>query len=278
MHVKAGEEKVDSRQHKSRIVQSQERHRTNRSEDLTIQVEEGTRLVRCSRKRKVSPEVQHSKLDCKRTKRTKFPFPGCVAEAPRVKRHVQQKHIPAIFHDLETDELMRSQEFQGKRLEALQVLADIIMVQCEKPTPESLMKMTDKNLLIDRSLEITPSTQKAMARLCQYAGWEVPEQFTLVPTINSPAVLMHWRPMAYIMNHLNKKKSQMMFEKYGPETRDVIALKSDLGKKNRLNPARRKALWKKRTVCETVTNTSPLAEVSDSAIKASSTSVWTEKE
>ena len=49
-HVKAGEEKIDPRQPKSRIVQSQERHRTNQSEDLTIQVEEGTRLVRCSRR------------------------------------------------------------------------------------------------------------------------------------------------------------------------------------------------------------------------------------
>ena len=276
-HVKAGEEKIDPRQPKSGIFQTHERHRTNQSEDLTIQVEEGTRLVRCSRKRKVSPEVRQSKLDCKRIKRTKCPFPGCDAEARRVKRHVQQKHIPAIFHDLETEELMRSQEFQGKRLEALQVLADIIMVQCEEPTPESLRKMTDKNLLIDPSSEITASTQKAMARLCQYAGWEVPKQFTLVPTINSPAVLIHWRPMAYIMDHLNEKNSKMMFERFGPETRDVIALKSDMGKKNRLNPARRKALWKKKNVCATVTRTSSPTEVSDSAIKASSTSVGTEK-
>ena len=156
----------------------------------------------------------------KKIKRNKCPFPGCEAVDRKLKRHVQSRHIPALFHDLETPEMMASSEFHGRRLEALEVLARLIVVQSDSPNPEELRRMVDGNIRICELSEITPSTQEAMRKLCFQAGWEVPEEFTLRP-INSPAVLIHWRPMAYIMDQLSLRQAEMMSQRFGAEARNI---------------------------------------------------------
>ena len=98
------------------------------------------RIVTTNRKRKLSTEVASPSANVRQVKRNKCPFKDCEAEARRLKRHVQRRHIPAIFHDLETPETLASSDFQAQRLQALNILADQVMAQRERPIPESMMR------------------------------------------------------------------------------------------------------------------------------------------
>ena len=98
------------------------------------------------------------------------------------------------------------------------------MVQSDSSDPELLKRMVDGNIWIWELYKITPSTQESMRRLCIQAGWEVPEEFTLLPT-NSPALLIHWRPMAYIMDQLSNRQAEMMDQKFETEKCNVQQMK-----------------------------------------------------
>ena len=71
---------------------------------LQIAVKQTDRVVTLSQRRESDDVKLATRPSLRKIKRNKFPFLDCYEEAQRLKRHVQLRHVPAIFHDQETSE------------------------------------------------------------------------------------------------------------------------------------------------------------------------------
>ena len=58
--------------------------------------------------------------------------------------------------------------------------------------------------------------QRAMAALCQYAGWEVPAEFELTP-MNSQACMMHWRAVGHLLRYVSRQQQRQFWLLGGDE-------------------------------------------------------------
>ncbi|MES9881149.1 MAG: TatD family hydrolase, partial [Sedimenticola sp.] len=172
-----------------------------------------------SKRRATSPisisTIRESDGDVKRKKhnKRKCPVDDCTYVTHMMKRHVQNVHIPGLFHDAESPQMLENPKFHNRRLLGLRTLAKFVIG--EEGTVQSLVNFVNHNLLLDPLLTVTASTHDAMDRLCDVAGWERPGSYTL-GSLNSPACLIHWRVMGFLMSRITGSEPDIMFRRFSP--------------------------------------------------------------
>ena len=130
------------------------------------------------------------------------PAEGCDLRTKYLKDHVYKTHIPSLFHQL-TLEDMRIPNTHRQRLYGLQQLAALTLG--DGATPHDLVTAVNESIrrIISGRPKIWGQLQGDMAALCEFAGWEVPEQFEVHPELNSPASLLYWRVLVFLLDQLD---------------------------------------------------------------------------
>lgn len=127
--------------------------------------------------------------------------PHCKVQTKRLKKHVMLQHLPKLFHERESEQQLQDIVFHEKRLEQLQILAKLV------GGPESdirdLMSYVDRH--IAPYCKIPEQTESKMRKMCEMLGWKKVDKFTLYP-MNSPAILILWRPLITILEGLNDEQ------------------------------------------------------------------------
>ncbi len=65
---------------------------------------------------------------------------------------------------------------------------------------------------------MVPSTDEAMNELGRIAGWPAVTRYALQP-LNSPACLIYWRVMGYLLSCLSDQERDVMHHKFGQKWR-----------------------------------------------------------
>ncbi|MES9882213.1 MAG: TatD family hydrolase [Sedimenticola sp.] len=148
----------------------------------------------------------------KRIHRQKCPFDDCPIRARTVKRHALHDHVPAVFHDDATEDMLSSFRFQNRRLVGLETLSEMIIGPGANPV--KLLRFANRNLILESDTTISDRTRRAMDRLCETAGWPIPRFYTIEP-MNSPACLIYWRVMTFLMSRLTGSEPDEMYRRFG---------------------------------------------------------------
>ena len=127
-------------------------------------------------------------------------------------------HLSAIFRDFETPELLRDVDFKERRLEGLQIVSELGM----GPGKDIDAAVTFVNEYADLvPSNVTPESAAAMSALCEHSSWPVPNSFSVAP-LNSPACLIHWRPLAFLMDQLSRRSSERVMAQFEDERTSLV--------------------------------------------------------
>lgn len=145
------------------------------------------------------------------------PFPGCNVKNRKIKRHVQQSHLPRIFRDVRPIRSIEEFELCKLQFTALESLVRIVVGH-----DASLFTAVDyvnQTHQIPQETTLHPDTVACIRRLCDHQIWEEPsEGFTVAP-VNSPAVLIQWRCSVILMSGLQPEQREQ-FRVHGCVTGD----------------------------------------------------------
>ena len=130
------------------------------------------------------------------------PSEGCDLRTKYLKDHVYKTHIPSLFHQL-TLEDMRIPNTHRQRLSCFQQLAALTLG--DGATPHDLVTAVNESIrrIISGRPKIWGQLQGDMAAQCEFAGWEVLEQFEVHPELNSPASLLYWRVLVFLLDQID---------------------------------------------------------------------------
>ena len=64
----------------------------------------------------------------------------------------------------------------------------------------------DISQVIAGRTDIWGPLQSEMEALCKYAGWSIPKRFQVYPELNSPAVLLYWRVLVFLLDQLDDRR------------------------------------------------------------------------
>ena len=73
------------------------------------------------------------------------------------------------------------------------------------------------SVVIRDRITIWGQLQSDMGALCRFAGWHVPKEFVVYPTINSPAALLYWRILLYLLEQLPESDRAEFNQSYGTQ-------------------------------------------------------------
>ena len=159
---------------------------------------------------------QHNKAQQERKKMpVRCPVKGCTAASRNLKlNHAYPAHIPKVFHQLEEEERSNN-DIHRKRLNGLQTLA--VNFRGEGSSIDDCVDYLNKNLslVIVQLTEVLDPQQAEMKALCEFAGWPVPEsKFRVYPDINSPACLLYWRILLFLIEQLPEPEKTEFYTLY----------------------------------------------------------------
>ena len=130
------------------------------------------------------------------------PAEGCDLRTKYLKDHVYKTHIQSLFHQL-TLEDRRIANIHRQRLFGLLQLAALTLD--DGGMPHDLVTAVNESIrrIISGRPRIWGQLQGDMAALCEFAGWEVWEQFEVYPELNSPASLLYWRVLLFLLDQFD---------------------------------------------------------------------------
>ena len=142
------------------------------------------------------------------------PAKGCNTSTKLLKAHVYTAHIPSLFHQLEEED-RRKNDIHRQRLNGLRQLA--VGILGEHSSIHDLVEYLNQNLsivIVHPATTIWSPLQTDMQALCQFAGWPVPDNFRVYPDINSPASLLYWRILLFLMDELPEQERREFYTSY----------------------------------------------------------------
>ena len=133
------------------------------------------------------------------------PAGGCGARSKFLKDHVYNAHIPSLFHQLEQKDRWQ-RNIHRQRLHGLEQLATLTLGA--DATVQDLMFAVNDDIsqVIAGRTDIWGPLQSEMEALCKYAGWSIPKRFQVYPELNSPAVLLYWRVLVFLLDQLDDRR------------------------------------------------------------------------
>lgn len=142
------------------------------------------------------------------------PARGCGMSTKFLKDHVYNKHLPILFHQMER----RNRTYNNvhrQRLNGLHQLA--ISILGPGTTLQQLVEHLNSHLdnIIWSQTKIWGPLQGDMQALCRFAGWSIPREFQVFPQINSPAALLYWRILLYLLDQLPEAEWLEFVTSYG---------------------------------------------------------------
>ena len=184
-------------------------------------------------KRRHGPEETEAPVDRKRPSSgaTQLcPARGCGHRTKYLKDHVYQDHIPRLFHQLSIN-TVKSRSVQRRRFHGLEHLA--IAVLHARATIGDLVYSVNQSIrsVIFGQTNIWGQLQGDMVALSEYAGWTIPEKFEVYPKLNSPASLLYWRVLVYLMDQLGDKERREFCSSY--DSLDVAPVPSERSRDRR---------------------------------------------
>ncbi|XP_063415172.1 uncharacterized protein LOC134697070 isoform X4 [Mytilus trossulus] len=143
----------------------------------------------------------------------KCPIPGCFIECNDLFYHASQKHIPGIFKTVEDSDKISQANVTPTRVAALRALKMAILGP--QSSFNALMDLVNGIGIDVPKNEELASCHWAMVEVCQDQDWKVPDRFSLNP-INSPAGLIHWRPILILISLLDEKRRTSILSAFPP--------------------------------------------------------------
>lgn len=144
------------------------------------------------------------------------PVTGCGEVTKYLKDHVQQRHLPSLFHQLDQNDRGLSNTHR-QRLNGLEQLAAGLL----GPNSSSLDLLDYVNSrlqdIIHAPTNIWGPLQGEMRALCKFARWSVPEKFEVFPRVNSPAALIYWRILVSLLGQLTDVERTEFYSTYNLE-------------------------------------------------------------
>ena len=207
--------------------------------DIAITIAGNQKVVGGERGVKRTREESTHHQRSRPSKRKVCPVRGCGAPVGKLKQHLQQVHIPGLFHDEETPAELANSQFQSLRRHALEMMSRFLFGS--EGTVNDLMDLVNEEADITDA-NITSETQQAMEALAWESRWRRPRTFSLEP-VNSPAALIHWRPLSFIISLLSTAQREEIFKLFGERWTVPIAEEQKDKKSRRYcrpNPSRRR--------------------------------------
>ncbi|XP_052078054.1 uncharacterized protein LOC127715993 [Mytilus californianus] len=143
----------------------------------------------------------------------KCPIPGCFIECNDLYYHASQKHIPGIFKTVEDSDKISQANVTPTRVAALRALKMAILGP--QSSFNALMDLVNGIGIDVPKNEELASCHWAMVEVCQDQDWKVPDRFSLNP-VNSPAGLIHWRPILILISLLDEKRRMSILSAFPP--------------------------------------------------------------
>jgi len=173
----------------------------------------------------------------KRKTGIKCPIRGCQMDVgTRLQRHLESHHLPGLFHQGMTELELSNRQFQSLRRHALEMFAQFLFGRNSRV--EQLVEfVNDRMPRQDLDPSVSEEYGQAMDALALVSNWNRPTQWTINP-VNSPAALIHWRPLAFLMSQLELRDRREMFLLFGE--RWTVPEKVEKRRRVRLNPSRRR--------------------------------------
>lgn len=145
------------------------------------------------------PKSDQSKSGGKRSlkddpRNSRCPVPECNWYSRHMKHHSWEYHIPQIFEDNPSTEIEALPAYHQLRASVLGSVASWIVGNAA--TVHDLVMYVNQNLVVPSQCLIMDRTKTQMGDLSSIMGWWTPRDnsYTL-HSLNSPAVLIHWRVM-----------------------------------------------------------------------------------
>ncbi len=94
----------------------------------------------------------------------------------------------------------------------LREVAKMISGRCD---PIHLLELVNQELAMPPEAQISDQLHQEMEALRSVAGWRAPPRgFTLVPFSNSPACLLHWRSLSFVLGKLSREQRDDLKARY----------------------------------------------------------------
>ena len=143
------------------------------------------------------------------------PARGCSVLTKYLKDHVYEEHLPSLSHQLQPRDRAVN-NVHRQRLNGLHQLA--VGVLGANASIQGIVDHLDNiSVVIRDRITIWGQLQSDMGALCRFAGWHVPEEFVVYPTINSPAALLYWRILLYLLEQLQESDRAEFSQSYGAQ-------------------------------------------------------------
>lgn len=120
----------------------------------------------------------------------------CHNSVSNMKEHMMKCHLPKIFN---MNFLLDKPALHDLRMRALRELA--ISILGSKTSLEDLCSFLRNQSVLPQSSPIQDKADESMRAFCHHHGYIEPRIFDL-HTINSPAVLLHWRALSSLLRYI----------------------------------------------------------------------------
>ena len=134
------------------------------------------------------------------------PMKDCDHQTRKLKGHVCY-HLPSFFHFLKKDDPWPVQETSKLKVKGLRMIARFVVGKGS--TLEDLVDYVNQHYQTE-DLNFTEAIRKEMEYIISVENWTV-----VAPSwkpINTPAVLIHWRILAFLFNKLTKDQQARLFD------------------------------------------------------------------
>ena len=155
------------------------------------------------------PLVVGSKSAPQRKGNRQYDYPCPLSQCPatmrrdKLKNHVFRRHLPLCFKFTTSWGEMRQE-----REEAICFLIKSLQLGSWEALFEFVRQKWQSV-----TTDIADGIVSEMRRLCQIHGWPIPSQFQTKPP-NSPAVLIHWRPLLFMVDQLSSTGRKLFRVKF----------------------------------------------------------------
>jgi TatD DNase family protein len=132
------------------------------------------------------------------------PVETCPYRGTKVKAHVYGRHLPLCFNPNQ----IGSEEAHKGKMRSLQLIAGWVVRR--GASIQDLVEWVNRTHRVPESAVVQFSDRAIFRRTSRREGWDLPEEFTLIP-MNSPACLLHFKVLCGLLKELRPEQRRRLF-------------------------------------------------------------------